>query len=132
MSRERVELELDDQLEFEPIEGSVGVETGSMSRAILSSDPETGAATYVLRVSPGFRRNIVESHPTEEEYVLLEGAITIGDRDFRAPAYMFLPKHAQHGPFQSKNGALFLNRRSGPRATEYHDPPSPWPRTADS
>jgi hypothetical protein len=91
----------------EEVFGDVGFHTEPGEQvAVLSHDAETGAMTLLVRLPPGFRAPAPEVHTVDQEEVLLEGDLWLGDVEFRAPSYHFFPAGTPHGPIGSKGGCL--------------------------
>ncbi len=74
-------------------------------RKILRDDD--GRRTVLLKLPPGFKMT-PHSHIATEQHFVLEGEYSSNNKLFPAGSYqMFLPGD-EHGPFESKNGALIL------------------------
>lgn len=68
---------------------------------------ELGAKTLLLKIPKGFHMD-AHSHITSEQHVILEGDYTIDGILYTAGTYQSFKAHEDHGPFESKNGALVI------------------------
>ncbi|GAB2968609.1 cupin domain-containing protein [Amycolatopsis acidiphila] len=82
---------------------------------ILSSDPETGVATRILRYEPGADStpNGVQVHDFWEEVYILEGSFTDLElnQTFTAGQYACRPPGMRHGPWRSEEGVTTFEVR---------------------
>lgn len=91
----------------EEVFGDVGFHTEPGEQvAVLRHDPATGAIACLVRLPPGFRAPAPEVHGVDQEEVLLEGDLWLGDEEHRAPSYHFFPAGTPHGPISSREGCL--------------------------
>jgi len=77
---------------------------------VLSSDPETGTYTRLLKFDPGARTSEVSIHNFWEEVFVLKGSIideTAG-MQVREGFYICREPGTKHGPFKSLDGCLLL------------------------
>lgn len=65
------------------------------------------ARTVVLKFAKGFEMK-AHSHVTTEQHIVLEGEYESGGQVCKAGTYQFIPKHSEHGPFKSAEGAVVL------------------------
>ena len=65
---------------------------------VLSRDEGSGACSLLLRLPAGWQRNGLWHLTTEEEFFVLEGRLTLGDRQYVADCYALLPA------FWTRNG----------------------------
>lgn len=72
---------------------------------ILHQDGETGPLTYLARLAPGFEMH-GHPHPVDEECMMLEGDLWLGDLHLQAGDYHFASSGMHHGRLRSENGAL--------------------------
>ncbi len=72
---------------------------------ILHQDAVTGALAYLARLSPGFAMQ-GHGHPIEEECLMLEGDLWMGDLHLHAGDYHVASKGVQHGKLRTEHGAL--------------------------
>ncbi len=82
---------------------------------VLSSDPETGDYTRLMRVDPGADASIsgVLTHDFWEEVYIIEGDLTdltLG-QTFTGGMYACRPPGMKHGPFRSESGCKMLEIR---------------------
>ncbi len=68
---------------------------------------ENGAKTVLLKFPAGFKI-APHSHITTEQHFVLEGEYDSNGQSFIAGSYQIFYPHEEHGPFESKNGALIL------------------------
>ena len=68
---------------------------------------ENGAKTILLKLPKGFYL-APHSHITTEQHFVLEGEYTSGGESFPAGSYRMFSAGDEHGPFESKDGALIL------------------------
>jgi hypothetical protein len=108
------------ELEFAPVGATpYTVCTGAvpqLTERVLATDPETGAATRILRFEPHLDTspNGVQEHDFWEEVYILEGSftdLTLG-RTFSAGDYACRPPGMRHGPWLSgSHGCLTFEVR---------------------
>ena len=80
---------------------------GSAEVVTLRDDPKLGAATYLVRLSPG--ADIVpHSHAAAAQHYVIEGECEAGGIVHKAGTYNLIPAHATVGPVTSRNGAVML------------------------
>jgi len=68
---------------------------------------EQGAKTILLKLPKGFKMGS-HSHVTTEQHFVLKGAYTSGGLEYPTGSYQIFSAHENHGPFESKKGALIL------------------------
>jgi anti-sigma factor ChrR (cupin superfamily) len=68
---------------------------------------EEGAKTVVLKLPKGFFID-PHSHVTTEQHFVLEGEYESEGKIYHSGSYQIIPAHMDHGPFESKNGAMVL------------------------
>ena len=104
-----------DDVAWTPAQG--GVVAGLFER-ILSSDPETGVATRILRFDPGTNTSAAgpQVHSFWEEVYILEGALhDLGlNQTFPKGTYACRPPGMRHGPWVSPDGCLTFEVRYAP------------------
>lgn len=69
--------------------------------------------SFLVRMQPGAELPAHE-HPAEEECLMLEGEMWIGDIHLRAGDYHVAPKGRPHGNIRSDTGALLFVRGANP------------------
>jgi hypothetical protein len=94
-----------------------GGEADGIWEQILSSDPDTGDYTRLLRFEPGADSspNGTLSHDFWEEVFIVEGDLTdlrLGET-FNSGMYACRPPGMPHGPWRSEQGVLMLEARYG-------------------
>lgn len=72
---------------------------------ILHQEGDSGLLTYLARLAPGFEMH-GHPHPFDEECIMLEGDLWLGDLKLQAGDYHFAAKGLHHGRLRSENGAL--------------------------
>ncbi|HEY8452725.1 MAG TPA: hypothetical protein VIL54_11090 [Natronosporangium sp.] len=108
-------------------------------RTVLSTDPETGATTFLLQLPPGYHRpeeraraqageRRFEWHTCHEEIFFLKGEIWFGDNYcVRALGYLNHPPYWVHPADQhSESGATLLIKNSRRVDFEFGPIPQPW------
>lgn len=68
---------------------------------------ENGASTILLQLPKDFRME-AHSHITTEQHIVLEGSYTSAEVMYPSGSYQLISAHEDHGPFESKDGALIL------------------------
>jgi anti-sigma factor ChrR (cupin superfamily) len=76
---------------------------------VLHADPERGVQSYLLRLEPGasIPRH---GHAHDEECVVLEGEVRVGERRFGRGDWHLVPRGVDHEPIRSEHGALVFLR----------------------
>lgn len=74
---------------------------------ILHQDIDSNLLTYLAKLEPGFEMH-GHPHPYDEECIMLEGDLWLGDLHLYAGDYHFAPKGLHHGRLRTENGALVL------------------------
>ena len=89
-----------------PWEPAAGYQEGTEWKLLRrGSEGEPKAA--LLKLLPAFEMH-AHAHVHTEHHYVLEGQYESRGRLFPAGSYRVIPAHANHGPFQSVNGALVL------------------------
>jgi anti-sigma factor ChrR (cupin superfamily) len=78
-----------------------------ISRKVLRRSREGQPLTALLKLDPGFEMN-AHTHVHIEHHYIIEGGYESQGTDYPAGSYRMIPRHANHGPFRSANGALIL------------------------
>jgi anti-sigma factor ChrR (cupin superfamily) len=109
-----------DDLPWTPTEGSArgGAGGAGVMQKILSSAPETGDVTRLLRFAAGVETTETITHDFWEEVWILEGSlIDLGKRQtFTAGMYACRPPGMVHGPYRvPPGGCLTFEIRYGAR-----------------
>lgn len=78
---------------------------------------EAGVQTYLLRLDPGAVL-LPHEHPQDEECIVLEGEVRIGDIVASQGDYHLAPKGVDHGAIVSDQGALLFLRGAIPKASQ--------------
>lgn len=81
-----------------------GYQSGTKQKVLRD---EKGARTILLKL-PGKFRMAPHSHITTEQHFVLQGEYTIKDDVYPAGTYQIFRPHQEHGPFESKEGAMIL------------------------
>ena len=86
-----------------------------MTERILSTDPDTGVATRILRFEPGTNTSVagVQTHEVWEEVYILEGSLhdLRLDQTFPKGTYACRPPGMPHGPWVAPDGCLTFEVR---------------------
>ena len=80
----------------------------------LSLDDATDAATCVVRYPAGWHRDVGEVLSTDEEFYVLDGAITINGIEYDRDSFAHLPVDHLRTAAASKGGAVLLTFFEGP------------------
>lgn len=83
----------------EPIDGLAG--------ALMSHDPRSRAATWVVELPPGWRGR-TDAREGALEFFLLRGDLMLNGKRVGAAGYVHLPQHCGGGELRSESGALAL------------------------
>lgn len=78
---------------------------------------EAGIQTYLLRLDPGGVL-LPHEHPEDEECIVLEGEVRIGDVVATQGDYHLAPKGVDHEAIVSDKGALLFLRGANPAASQ--------------
>ncbi|MHA7816979.1 MAG: DUF4437 domain-containing protein [Pseudohaliea sp.] len=79
---------------------------------VLSQDDETGACSVLLRLPAGWQSPL-RALSVDEELLVLDGAITLGDYDLAQDCYAWLPGGSHRETMASAEGAVILAFYSG-------------------
>lgn len=74
---------------------------------VLRRENEGEPSTILLKLAPGFDMP-AHSHMYAEHHYVLSGEYESQGKRFLAGTYRVIPKHVDHGPFRSANGAELL------------------------
>ena len=69
--------------------------------------------SYLIRLEPGFKME-GHGHPFDEETLMLEGDLTLGDIKLNAGDYHFAPAGVTHGNVSTTNGCVAYMRGALP------------------
>lgn len=83
-----------------------------LAEKLLNADPDTGAATSLVRYFPGYSA-AANTDDEAEEFLVLDGEVIIDGAVRRRHAYGFLPRGSGLGARQSRWGAVLLVFRHG-------------------
>ena len=101
-----------------------GVRPGIEAK-ILSLDDDNGAASLLIKYPAGWRLDWEGALSVDEEFLVLEGELSIGHQTHRDRSYAHLPAGYGRGPMTSPSGAVVLTFISGrPRAIRTSSHPS--------
>jgi hypothetical protein len=76
---------------------------------ILHQTADSPVVTYLARLAPGFEMS-GHPHPFDEECMMLEGEMWLGDLHLQAGDYHFAPKGVVHGKLRTATGALVFQK----------------------
>lgn len=85
-------------------EPAISYPTGTLQKTLR--DEERGK-TILLKIPKGFKMPY-HSHIYTEQHFVLDGMYTTDDIKYPRGSYQIFYPHEEHGPFESKNGALIL------------------------
>ncbi len=80
---------------------------------VLSHDDETGAASLLVRYPARWRQDVGGALAVDEEFLVLGGALMIGEQVYGEKAYAHLPAGYARGAMMSEAGAVVLTFFSG-------------------
>jgi len=81
--------------------------SGARIKILHQADEESDLLTYLARLDPGFEMQ-GHGHPFDEECLIIEGDLWLGDLQLKAGDYHFASKGLQHGRLRTESGALVL------------------------
>jgi hypothetical protein len=130
------------QLNWLPLPASEGNVPGPVGK-LLTSDPDSGAVTWMVHLPPGWHDDVLDWHPSVEESFRLTGSVAHPWVSYGPGAYIYRPPGLLHGPAAADphmgatgisrfdrelhiNRALDrpLGRHGEPVSAEYEDSPS--------
>jgi anti-sigma factor ChrR (cupin superfamily) len=80
---------------------------------VLHVEPTTNSRSFLLRMEPGSRVP-VHSHTQEEQCLVVEGEVTIGEHIFRAGDWHVAMPGTTHSDFSTRTGCLVFIRAEIP------------------
>ena len=80
---------------------------------VLRREPDGGSMSYLLKLEPGAFL-VPHKHAIDEECVVLEGEVTIGDELVGPGSYHLAPRGLIHQPIRSERGATLFVRGKEP------------------
>ena len=89
-----------------------GVRPGVESKT-LSLDDDNGAASLLVKYPAGWRLDQDGALSVDEEFLVLEGELSIGRQVYRDKSYAHLPTGYGRGPMATPSGAVVLTFFSG-------------------
>lgn len=75
---------------------------------MLSLDDEDGAASVLVRYPPQWRLEREGALSADEEFLVLDGSLSMGPQQYTEKAFAHLPAGYRHGPMASETGAVVL------------------------
>ena len=82
---------------------------------ILSYDEETGAVTLMIKYPKGFSHPFLTYHTVTEELYIVQGRITMQDKEYGKGYYAFRPPGMVHGEMEVlEDDTILLIMLSGP------------------
>lgn len=121
MSRPHIEFIQNQVLPWKQL-GAGSSRPGAAGRA-LSYDPETKAASVLMKYPAGWR--MAENHylPCDEEFYVLDGSFSIGGVVYKKGDYAYLPAGMTRPGMASENGAAVLTFFEGPHGSVFGEAP---------
>lgn len=98
-------------------QGYPGGQRDDVESKVLSYDPDNGAATAILRYPAGWRRDRPEVFGCDEEFFVLDGALTINGQRYHPHSYGYFPAGYPRQGAISEAGAVLLTFFEGPAET---------------
>ena len=80
---------------------------------VLRRQPDGGSMSYLLKLEPAAFL-VPHKHAIDEECVVLEGEVTIGDERVGPGSYHLAPRGLVHQPIRSEHGATLFVRGKEP------------------
>lgn len=80
---------------------------------VLRRDPDGSSMSYLLKLEPGAFL-VPHKHHIDEECVVLEGLVTIGEELIGPGTYHLAPRGMIHAPIRSEHGAILFIRGKEP------------------
>lgn len=77
---------------------------GTKQKVLREQD---GHKTILLKLPKDFKMN-AHTHVLLEQHFVLQGSYTIEGKTYSVGSYQLIEAHEDHGPFESKEGALIL------------------------
>lgn len=105
MGRPQIEFIQSQRLPWRP--DAHGVRAGTRHRE-LSRDPGTGACSLVIEYPPGWAAPAGQCLAADEEFLVLDGELRIGELGYSHHGYAHLPAGYVRGALGSPNGAIVL------------------------
>jgi hypothetical protein len=111
MSRTPVSIPSTYSMDWQAISTSDGNVPGPVAKT-LSQDEDSGAATYLMHLPPGWYDPHLDWHPATEESFKIAGWSKSGTRESGTPSYIHRPPGLLHGPtlMEAELGTTFLIR----------------------
>lgn len=88
--------------------GLAGGARDDVEAKVLSRDPDQGDCSLIVRYPAGWSRKAAEALAAEEEFYVLDGEITIGDRTYSRDTYACLPPGYVRPQAHTKTGCVAL------------------------
>jgi quercetin dioxygenase-like cupin family protein len=87
-------------------EDMAGYAPGTQRKVLRRGEAEQ-PLTILLKLPPGFEMDR-HTHVYNEHHYVLEGEYESLGKSYPAGSYRMIPRHTDHGPFRSENGAVVL------------------------
>jgi hypothetical protein len=75
---------------------------------VLSLDADQGASSLLVRYPPGWRLERAGALSADEEFLVLDGTLSLGQQRYGEKSYAHLPVGYARGPMTSETGAVVL------------------------
>ena len=85
-------------------EPAIGYPSGTLQKTLRDED---SGKTILLKIKKGFKMSY-HSHIYTEQHFVLDGMYTTDSIEYPRGSYQIFYSHEEHGPFESKEGALIL------------------------
>jgi len=109
--RPRIEFVQSQALDWE--DAPVAAIRRGVAARVLSRDPDTGACSLMLRYPAGWSGAAGQSLACDEEFLVLDGALRIGDQTYTQMGYAHLPGGHVRGAMSAPEGAVVIAFYSG-------------------
>lgn len=106
MSRPWIEFLQSQNLPWRPADLG-GVRPG-IELKVLSEDSASGATSLLVRYPPGWKLDSAGALSADEEFLVLDGTLSIGEQVYREKSYAHLPAGYARGAMSAPAGAVVL------------------------
>ncbi|MBL8630268.1 MAG: DUF4437 domain-containing protein [Rhodospirillaceae bacterium] len=91
----------------------------------LSADPDTGAATLVVKYPAGWHLDTAHYLESDEEFFIFKGALWVGSVEYKTGDYAYLPAGMPRPSMHSDTGAVVLTFHEGASQLVRGETPGP-------
>jgi hypothetical protein len=91
----------------------------------LNADPESGGRTLIVDIPPGWAFHDAHHNGSDEEFLVLDGGLSVGDQQFKKGSYLYRPAGTAVSGVSCPDGAQLLYWHDGPFDLRLGEPDSP-------